>query len=80
MLLWRRSDPHGIKAENRKRYIKSDAEHATAALSDDDEESSGAEEDNLTEAEHDAATLKAREWDNWKDEHEKGLGNSKARR
>lgn len=38
-----------------------------------EEESKEEEEDN--EAAHDAATLKAREWDNWKDDHEKGIGN-----
>lgn len=43
----------------------------TEALSDDEEEES--------EAASDAKTLKDRNWDNWKDDHEKGAGKLKTR-
>jgi len=36
----------------------------------------GEEEPEPTEQEEEEALYKARDWDNWKDDHEKGIGNS----
>eukprot|EP00457_Paulinella_chromatophora_P003713 gb/GEZN01003721.1/.p1 GENE.gb/GEZN01003721.1/~~gb/GEZN01003721.1/.p1 ORF type:complete len:495 (+),score=73.80 gb/GEZN01003721.1/:574-2058(+) len=48
---------------------------ATAALSSDEEEDEEMD-DQLSER----ATYKARDWDNWKDDHEKGAGNKLAKK
>jgi len=46
---------------------------APEALSDEDESTD--DEDEPTEEESDQQTKKAREWENWKDDHERGAGN-----
>lgn len=43
------------------------------------EDGAGGEEREPTEAEQDAETLRQRNWDNWKDEHERGAGNKLAK-
>jgi len=48
---------------------------AAQALSDEDESTDDDDEEEPTEEQSDQKTKKDREWDNWKDDHERGAGN-----
>ena len=68
MFVFASASRRGPKEADPRKVKATPAEGNTDALSDDEEDGEG-------DPDSDAATLKAREWDNWKDDHEKGIGN-----